>query len=239
MTEQLQKTRILGLSILAGVIAGGILAGISTTLVQSYTMALTDVEIENLLSEGEFDEEEFDLQLQAIQYSLLYSSIIIGLGAGALLGSIFLIGRIRTRPLKAAIMIAGIAWFVLYVIPTVKYPPSFEAMFNPEAAITYQTLLGGYAIISGLSALTAVAAFSKVKKKGKMLAAAAIYLIAIAAAYIIFPDYISENDSLLPQQSLAAWRSAVSLSMTAFWLSLGIAGGLLWSYGIKSVDKLA
>ena len=234
MTEQLQKTRTFGLSILAGFIAGGILAGISATLVQSYATALTDVEIENLLSEGEFDEEEFDLQLQSIRYSQLYGSIMIGLGAGALLGGIFLIGRVRTRPSKAALMISGIAWFVLYVIPTVKYPPSFEAMFNPEAAITYQTLLVGYTVISGISALSTIAAFSKVKKKGKMLAAAAIYLTAIAAAYFVFPDYTIENDSLLPQQTLAAWRSAVSLSMTAFWLSLGTAGGLLWSYGTKS-----
>ena len=239
MTEQPQKTRTFALSILAGFIGGGILAGISATLVQSSTTGLTDVEIENLLSEGEFDEEEFDLQLQSIRYFQLYGSVIIGLVAGALLGGIFLISRIRTRPLKAALMIAGIAWFVLYVIPTVKYPPSFEAMFNPEAAVKYQTLLAGYTVISGLSALTTVAAFSKVKKKGKMLAAAAIYLISIAVAYFVFPDYVSENDSVLPQQALAAWRSAVSLSMTVFWLSLGVAGGLLWTYGTKSVDKFA
>jgi len=128
-------------------------------------------------------------------------------------------------------MIAGIAWFVLYVIPAVKYPPSPEAIFDPEAAATYQTLLTGYTAVSGLSALGIAFGFRMVKRNGKVFGAAALYLVAVAGAFFAFPEFQSEGDPLLPQPILNGWRSAISFSMTVFWFMLGAISGLLWKYG--------
>jgi len=233
MMEPLQKGRVFALSILAGLVAGGILVGINVVLVQPYTNALADIELENLLAEGEFFEEEYDAQLQSIYFSQLYGSIIIGLAGGALVGGAFVVGRIRAGPLKAALLIAGIAWFVLYVIPTVKYPPSPEVLFDREVAGTYQMLLAGYTAVSGLAALGIAIGFRKVKRKQKAYGAAALYLAVVAGAFFAFPYYQSEDDSFLPQPVLNAWRSAISLSMTAFWFALGAICELLWAYGSK------
>ncbi|MGI0048670.1 MAG: CbtA family protein, partial [Nitrososphaera sp.] len=175
--------------------------------------------------------EVFDAQLQSIYFAQLYGPVIAGLAAGALAGGAFVVGRIRMDPLKAAILIAGIAWFALYVIPAVKYPPSPEATFDPEAAVTYQTLLAGYTAVSGLAALGIAFGFRKVKKRDKAFGATALYLAVIAGAFFAFPDYQSEDDQFLPQPVLNAWRSAVSLSMTAFWFALGVVAGLLWKHG--------
>ncbi|HEY3094804.1 MAG TPA: CbtA family protein [Nitrososphaera sp.] len=227
--------RSFGLSILAGLVASGVLVGINVALVQPYTAALAEIELENLLAMGEFDEEEFDAQLQSIYFSQLYGSIIIGLAAGALVGGVFVVGKIRkTSPLKAALLIAGIAWFVLYVIPTAKYPPSPAAAFDPEVAGTYQGFLAGYTTVSALAALGITFGFRNVRRKEKALAAAALYLMVVAGAFLAFPAYQSEDDSLLPLPLLSAWRSAISLSMTVFWFVLGITCGLLWTYGSKS-----
>lgn len=231
MMEHLQTGRAFGLSILAGLIAGGVLAGINAALVQPYTAALAEIELENLLAEGEFDEEVFDAQLQSIYFAQLYGPAIAGIAAGALTGGAFVVSRIRMDPLKAAVLIAGIAWFALYVIPTVKYPPSPEAMFDPEAAVTYQLLLAGYTAVSGLTALGIAFGFRRVKRKDRMYGAAALYLAVIAGAFFAFPDFQSEDDQFLPQPILNAWRSAVSLSMTAFWFALGAVAGLLWKHG--------
>ncbi len=237
MMGPLQTGKAFWLSILAGLVAGGVLAGINVAIVQPYTAALADIQLENLLAEGKFDEEEFDVQLQAIYFSQVYGSIIIGLAAGALAGGAFVVGKIRTSPLKAALMIAGITWFVLYVIPTVKYPPSPTATFDPGVASAYQTLLAGYAAVSGLAALAIAFGFRKIKRKEKAFGAAAIYLAVIAGAFFAFPDYQSEDDSLLPPPVVSAWRSAISLSMTAFWFALGIICGLLWTYGSKRAGR--
>lgn len=233
----IEAGRTFGLAILAGVIAGGILAGINIALVQPYTMLLADIELENLFAEGEFDEEEFDAQLQSIQFSQQYGAIAIGLGGGALVGCAFIASRTKIGPLKAALAIAGIAWLALYVVPAVKYPPSPEAMFSPDAAAVYQPLLAGYTAVSGLAAAAIAFGFSKVKRKEKVFGAGAVYLAVVASAFFAFPDYQSEDDSLLSQPVLSAWRSAISLSMTAFWFVLGSISGALWTYGGKKVVK--
>jgi putative cobalt transporter subunit CbtA len=233
MMEHLQIGKAFALSLLAGLIAGGVLVGINMMLVQPYTNALADIELENLLVEGEFDEEEYDAQLQSIRFSQQYGSIIIGLAGGAIVGGAFAVSKIKLGPLKAALMIAGIAWFALYVIPAVKYPPSPEAIFDPEAAATYQTLLTGYTAVSGLSALGIAFGFRMVKRKGKVFGAVALYLIAVAGAFFAFPEFQGEGDSLLPQPILNGWRSAISFSMTVFWFALGAICGLLWKYGNK------
>ena len=237
MMEYLQTGRAFALSILAGLVAGGVLAGINVALVQPYTNALAEIELENLLAEGEFDEEEYDARLQSIYFSQQYGSAIIGLTGGALVGGAFAISRIRMGPLKAALLIAGIAWFVLYVIPVVKYPPSPEAIFDPEASATYQTLLAGYTAVSGLAAAGIAFGFRKVKRKEKAFGATAFYLAVVAGAFFAFPDFQSEDDPFLPQPIVNGWRSAISLSMIAFWFALGVISGLLWTYGSKNHAK--
>jgi len=233
MIEPLHAGKTFALSILAGLVAGGVLAGINMALVQPYTNALADIELDNLFAEGEFDEDEYDAQLQSIYFSQRYGSIIIGLLGGALIGGAYAVSRIKTSPLKAALLIVGIAWFVLYIIPAVKYPPSPEAIFDPEAAAAYQTLLAGYTAVSGLAAVGIAFGFRIVKRKEKAFGAAALYLIIIAAAFFVFPEFHSEDDPFLPQPILNGWRSAISLSMTAFWFALGAISGLLWTFGSK------
>ena len=237
MTEHLQAGRTFGLSILAGLIAGGILAGINVALVQPYTLALADIELEDLLAEGEFDEEEYDAQLQSIYISQIYVPIIIGLAGGALVGGALVFSRIAMDPGKAALLIAGIAWFVLYVVPAVKYPPSPSAMFGSELAATYYVLFSGYTAVSGLAALGIAFGLRKIKRKEKALAAAALYLIVVAGAFFVFPDLQDEDDSLLPQQLLSGWRSAISLSMTVFWFAIGVIAGLMLKRQSRSSMK--
>ena len=186
--ESLHSYQAFGLSILAGLLAGGILAGINVMVIKPYTMALADAAIENMLAEGMFDEEGFDSQLQSIYYSQLYGSVIIGLASGVGLVGTFVAAKIKISPLKAALIIAGIAWFVLYVIPAAKYPPSPSASFDPEMARTYQTLLAGYTTVSGLTALGIAFGLRKIKRKEKAIAAAAIYLFVVAGAFFAFPN---------------------------------------------------
>jgi putative cobalt transporter subunit CbtA len=229
--------KIIALSMLAGLLAGGILAGINMALVQPHTAILADIEMERRLADGEFDEDDFGAELQSIYFSQQYGSLAIGVTAGAMMGGAFVASRIRMDPIKVAILIAGIAWFVLYVIPAVKYPPSPEAAFNPDITATNLRLLAGYTVVSGLAATAIAVGFRKVKRKEKMFGAAALYLAVVAGAFFAFPDYQSEDDLFLHQPVLNAWRSAISLSITTFWFSLGTVCGLLWKYGNKRSEK--
>jgi len=254
MIASLQSSRVFALSILAGLIAGGIAVAANAALVQPYTNAIVELWIDELLAEGEFDEEEFDLQAQSIYSSQVTGYIINGLAAGALVGGVYVFSSSSsnsklptaaatttttiTSPFKVAVMIAGAAWFVLYVVPAVKYPPSPEALLDSGAAGSYYPLYAGYVTVSGLSALGIATGFRRVKRKDKMFGMAALYLAVMAAVFFAFPDY-QEDTLLFPQQPVVnAWRASISAAMTALWFAAGMISGLLWTYGRKSAKAI-
>lgn len=256
MIASLQSSRVFALSILAGLIAGGIAVAANAALVQPYTNAIVELWIDELLAEGEFDEEEFDLQTQSIYSSQVTGYIINGLAAGALVGGVYVFSSSSsssssnsklptaaaarttiTSPFKVAVMIAGAAWFVLYVVPAVKYPPSPEALLDSEAAGSYYPLYAGYVTVSGLSALGIATGFRRVKRKDKVFGMAALYLAVMAAVFFAFPDY-QEDTLLFPQPVVNAWRASISAAMTALWFAAGMISGLLWTYGRKSAKAV-
>lgn len=252
MIASLQSNRVFALSILAGLIAGGIAVAANAALVQPYTNAIVELWIDELLAEGEFDEEEFDLQTQSIYSSQVTGYIINGLAAGALVGGVYVFSSSSsnsklptaaattitiTSPFKVAVMIAGAAWFVLYVVPAVKYPSSPEALLDSEAAGSYYPLYAGYVTVSGLSALGIATGFRRVKRKDKVFGMAALYLAVMAAVFFAFPDY-QEDTLLFPQPVVNAWRAFISATMTALWFAAGMISGLLWTYGRKSAKAV-
>ena len=235
----MQPSRVFALSIVAGLIAGGILAGINMVLVRPYTSALSETHIDLLLEEGSFDEDEYNAQVQSIYAMQLVGAVALGVGGGTMLGGVYAFGKVNSSPLKAAVLIAGIAWFVLYVVPSVKYPVSPLATFDPQAAGRYQMLLLGYTAVSGLSALGIAAGFRKIKRKEKALGAAALYFMIVAGAFFAFPSYEDNNDAQYSLPIISAWRAAIAAAMTVFWFVLGIICALLWQYGggLKYVKK--
>lgn len=250
MIASLQSSRVFALSILAGLIAGGIAVAANAALVQPYTNAIVELWIDELLAGGEFDEEEFDLQTQSIYSSQVTGYIINGLAAGALVGGVYVFSSSNSKlptaaattititgPFKVAVMIAGAAWFVLYVVPAVKYPSSPEALLDSEAAGSYYPLYAGYVTVSGLSALGIATVFRRVKRKDKMFGMAALYLAVMAAVFFAFPDY-QEDTLLFPQPVVNAWRAFISAAMTALWFAAGMISGLLWTYGRKSAKAV-
>lgn len=232
MLASLESRRILAFSVLGGLLAGGILSAALLTIVQPYMNAIADIILDELLSDGEYDEDEFDEILQRIRVAQLGGSIATGLAAGALIGTTgVLSGKVKTSYFWHAIIIAAIAWFVLYVVPTVKYPPSPYAIFDAEAASAYFRLYIAYTAVSGLSALSLAAISRRIANRNKVFAMAALYLLVIAIAFFVFPEY--RFDSSFPQVVLDAWRASISAAITLFWFSAGLFCGLLWTYAAR------
>jgi hypothetical protein len=226
--------RILALSILGGLIAGGILAAVSLIIVQPLNNAIADLVIDELVADGEFDEEEFDSQMQSMYRLQTLGSVAAGLAAGALIGGTYVAGKQFNAPMRHAILIAGIAWFVLYAVPSVKYPPSPLTFFHAEAASSFYLLSIGYAAVSALAALGTVIGFRKISRKNKIFGMAATYLVIVAIAFVFFPEY--DPDSSYPQALINAWSASVSAAMTVFWFSAGIICGVLWRF-LGRTDK--
>jgi hypothetical protein len=227
---------ILALSLLGGLFAGGILAAAVLVFVQPYTNAVAELVIDELLADGEFDEVEFDLQMQSMYRLQILGSIAAGLAAGALVGVTFVAGRrFSASPMMHALVIAGIAWFVLYAVPSVKYQPSPLVVFYSEAASSFYPLYVGYTAVSGLAALAVITGFRKISRKNKIFGMTAAYLVIAAIAFVLFPEY--DPDSTYPQALVNAWSASVSVAMTVFWFSAGIICGVLWRF-VARTDRL-
>ena len=225
----------MALSILGGLVAGGILAAVSLIIVRPYTNAIAELVIDELLADGEFEEEEFDSQIQSIYQSQTLGSLAVGVAAGALIGGTYIAGKRLHAPMRNTIVIAGIAWFVLYAVPSVKYPPSPLIFFYAEAASSFYPLSIGYTAVSGLAALGIVIGFRKISRKNKIFGMAATYLVIVAIAFVLFPEY--DPDSSYPQALINAWSSSVSAAMTVFWFSAGTICGVLLRFLVRT-DRL-
>ena len=223
--------RSFALSILAGVIAGGILAGLNLALVRPSLDLITEGIIDELAADGEYDEEEFDSVVGSIYLTQTGGALAMGLGAGVLLGGVSVFGKKTAGGIAYAILTAGVAWFVLYAVPAAKYPPSATALFYEEAAAEYYPLYFGYLAVSGLAAVAVVIAFRKSARKNKLFGMAAVYLVIVAVAFFVFPSY--DRDSSLDQSLINSWRAATSAAVTGFWFSVGGIAGVLWKYGSK------
>ena len=216
-------------SVLAGLIAGVLLAGLNLAIIQPYVDLISENTIDELMADGEYDEDEFDSKLRSIYLTHTVGALATGLGAGVLIGGARMFGKRTFGAISYAILIAGIAWFALYAVPAAKYPPSAAALFYDEAAAEYYPLYFGYVALSGLAALGVAIAFRRFEGKNRLFGMAALYLVIVAVAFFMFPAY--EQNSLFDQSILDSWRAATSAAMTAFWFSSGGIAGLLWKYG--------
>ncbi len=223
-----QSARVFALSIVAGLMAGAILAGLNMIIVQPYTGVVTDIVLDEIIADGLYDEEEFDSRLQFVYRLQTVGSLGMGLAAGALIGGVRTFVKRNPEWFGNAIVIAGVAWFVLYIVPTIKYPASAAALFYQEAASVYYPLYFGYMAVSGLAAVASISAFMKSTRKGRLFGVAALYFAAIAAAFLTFPDY--QLDSSYPESVLNAWRASISVAMTTFWLFAGLICWMIWRY---------
>jgi hypothetical protein len=234
MAASFQVRRILAHSILAGFIAGGILAALYISVLQPFQNLLAEGIIDELIAQGVFDEDGFDTMLKTVYLGQTLGSAAVGLAAGALVGAVCIIGK-KEPSFTNAILVAGISWFVLYAVPAAKYPSSPMALFS-DAVGVYYPLYFAYLAVSGLTALGIVAGFRKVQGKNKIFGMAAVYLVVMAVAYFAFPPY--ELDSTFDQSLLRQWQALVSAATTAFWFSTGMIAGLLWKYGSdKQAEK--
>ena len=190
---------------------------------------INSIEIDRLQAAGEFNYDEFNSFFQQQYNWQIASPFVIGLGCGALFGVIHSYTRkFRLEPTKEVPIIAGMTYFVLYVVPTLKYPADPLSMnsslwfFSP-----YQIIFAEYAALSGLVAIAVAFGSEKINNENKVFAGGALFLVAISVAHLCFPPDPTDL-SYLPPAFLSDYRAASVLIMTAFWLVLTVATTLMW-----------
>jgi len=152
----------------------------------------------------------------------------LGTSVGALFGIVFALSKNSlpgNNTVKKSLILAGIMWFTMYLIPFLKYPANPPTVGDGETVVLRAFLYLSLIAISGLGAL----AFYKLSKKFKNNKIIPIigYGIFISIVFFLMPE--NPDEITAPMNLVNEFRLTSVLGVSSFWISVGIVLGLFWN----------
>ncbi len=223
----------IGIVLLAGCFAGIIHGAANLAIVEPYLDEAIGIENQNLFASG----EEKDTPQFWVEYSAyrdwqkggqVLAGAILGTSIGALFGIVFAYSR-KILPgrhnVKKALVLAGIMWFTIYLIPFLKYPANPPTVGDAETVVLRSVLYLVFIAISGFS----VIGFYQLSKKfqgRKKLVAVIGYAAFMITMFIVMPP--NPDEITAPMELVNGFRVMSVVAVSVFWLALGIILGLFW-----------
>ena len=225
------------ITLLSGAIAGTILGGINQALVEPYIDRAISIETQNAIKEGDII-DPVELQNYRIwqKGGEIAAGTVLGMSFGALFGVVFVYSRSlllshSDNNIKKALVLAAIMWFVLFLIPALKYPANPPAVGDPETIYYRESLYIGLLAISGFSALGLGLLYRKLgsiaeNNRNRIIVVSLIYASIIVGAFIILPP--NPDKITAPTDLVQGFRIASAFTMSVFWGLLGLILGAFW-----------
>lgn len=219
------------ITLLSGAIAGSILGLINQVTVEPFMDEAIEIEIQNKISEGESINQQDINNLRLWQKGgEIVAGVVLGTSLGALFGLVFAYARTSlpgSNNKVKGVILAGIMFSILFLVPALKYPGNPPAVGNPETIIYRQTLYIGMLAISGFSALGLALAYKFMKqKKSKKVIIPLIYAGMIAIGFMVLPP--NPDNITISMDLVINFRGVSTLTMGVFWGFLGLILGLFW-----------
>jgi len=223
----------IGIVLLAGCFAGIVHGAANLAIVEPYLDEAIGIENQNLFASG----EEKDTPQFWVEYSAyrdwqkggqVLAGAILGTSIGALFGIVFAYSR-KILPgqhnVKKALVLAGIMWLTIFLIPFLKYPANPPTVGDPETVVLRATLYLAFIAISGFS----VIGFYQLSKKfqgRKKLVAVIGYAAFMIAMFVVMPP--NPDEIAAPMELVNGFRVMSVVAVSVFWVALGIILGLFW-----------
>lgn len=219
-------------SLLSGVIAGVILAGVNYFVAEPFIDQAIGIEVDNSIASGEVvDFDELSSYRVWQKEGTFAAGAFLGLTYGAILGIVYVISRKylpSSDDRKKALILAAIMCLSLYVVPFIKYPANPPAVGDPETIGLRDSLYTSYQLASGLIALGVTILMYKLRRIGYIkYVIPVIYLGLVASIYAIFPA--NPDEITAPMDLVNAFRAVTFGTMVMFYLVLGIIFGIMWN----------
>ena len=232
----------IAITLLAGAIAGTILGAINQVAVEPYIERAIELEMlqQNTTAQsGQVitNPAEFAAYRFWQRGGEIIAGTILGLSIGSLYGIVFAYTRGSisgtNNNKKKALIVAGIMWLVLFLMPALKYPPNPPAVGNPETIYYRQSLYVAFLAISGFSALGLAFLYRKMMmassnntKKKAIIIPSALYAAIMAGAYMAMPA--NPDPINAPIDLVIGFRITTAITISVFWALLGIIFGTFW-----------
>ena len=219
------------ITLLAGAIAGTILGVMNQVAVEPYIERAIELEMQNTVQSGQvIDSDEFTAYRFWQKGGEIVAGTILGLSIGSLFGIVFAYTHSSipgSNNKKKALIVAGIMWFVLFLMPALKYPANPPAVGDPETIYYRQTLYVAFLAISGFSALGLAFLYRRMGSLNtKKTIIPAAYTAIIAGAYLAMPS--SPDPINAPMDLVIGFRAASAITLSIFWGLLGVIFGSFW-----------
>lgn len=229
---------IIAVALLAGVLCGAFYGLVNILLVTPYIDRAVELEASRL-------GESVDIAYRIWQKE---GAVLAGLLAGVAYSSFFSIVyayMVNRNPqgitIRRGVTIALIIWFVLYLMPILKYPANPPAVGDPETIYYRQSIYITYLLISSISAvalallrakLVATPVIAVVGGNGAIryireVAIIGTYALIMFIAYTLMPPNPDTID--IAEDILVGFRVTSAITSLMLWLMIGFTTSLLWS----------
>src|SRR5829696_8297191 len=238
----MKSITFIAITLLAGAIAGTILGAINQVAVEPYIERAIELE---MLQQKNTTAQSGQVITNPAEFAAyrfwqkggeIIAGTILGLSIGSLYGIVFAYTRgsiSGTNNKKKALIVASIMWFVLFLMPALKYPPNPPAVGNPETIYYRQSLYVAFLAISGFSALGLAFLYRKMMmassnntKKKAIIIPSAVYAAIMAGAYLAMPA--NPDPINAPIDLVIGFRITSAITISVFWALLGIIFGTFW-----------
>ncbi len=220
------------ISLLSGVLAGIILAGVNLFTVEPYIDQAIGIEVNNSIASGEvINQDELNMFRVWQKEGTFTAGAFFGLAYGAIFGIVYVVSR-KFLPTsddrKKAIILAAVLCLSLYVIPFIKYPANPPAVGDPETIGLRENWYVGFQLASGLITLGLGILWYKFRKISNIQFIVPVFYVGlIAFVYTVFP---SNPDEISVSMDLVnAFRAVTVATMVMFWIVLGSIFGIIWN----------
>jgi len=220
--------------LLSGAFAGLIHGTVNFAIVEPYLDQAIGIENQNLFESGEEeDSPQFWVEYEGYRVwqksGQILAGVILGTSIGALFGIVFALSRNSlpgNNDVKKALVLAGIMWFTIYLIPFLKYPANPPTVGDAETVVLRAILYISFIAISGIGAIVFYKLSQKFKNKKKLVSLIG-YGIFISAVFFIMPE--NPDEITAPMNLVNEFRLVSVLGVSSFWISVGISLGFFWN----------
>ena len=219
--------------LLSGASAGLIHGTVNFAIVEPYLDQAIGIENQNLFASGEEEDTpqfwaEYDGYRVWQKSGQILAGVILGVSMGSLFGIVFALSRNSlpgNNDIKKSIVLAGMMWSALYLIPFLKYPANPPTVGDGETVVLRAILYLSFIAISGIGVISFYQLSKKFKNNKKFVALIG-YGLFITIVFVVMPE--NPDEITAPMNLVNEFRIMSVLGITSFWISIGIILGFFW-----------
>lgn len=219
--------------LLSGCFAGIIHGFVNMAIVEPYLDEAIGIENQNLFESGE-EEDTPQFQAEYESYRIwqksgqILAGAILGTSMGALFGIVFALSK-KVLPgehhIKKALVLSGIMWLTIYLIPFLKYPANPPTVGDADTVVFRTILYLSFIAISGFGVVGFYQLFKKLQK-GKRIVAIIGYAAFISSVFFIMPE--NPDEVTAPMDLVNGFRIMSVVAVSIFWIAVAVILGAFW-----------